>query len=317
KSWFRAPDLAGRSLERKVEGALAGLLIRSEKREFGRLPDDNSVPWHQLCREEVLVSGCVDVEAVSVEILGYETDLVGLGIDRFGESWRINFAESQRRNVIHVRDAAKSVEKILSVPDRLDALAWGTICLNLVLVIYPEIVHPELGLIAGCRPELSSSGKPSKAVILQTQQQVHAGTDSPEKARAYDGPLLRRSPNVWKQEPGMARLAGNGGTHDGEVEKRDAQESDDRTTRYGLVVQLHLGVAGGKGPTLCFAIASRKPAMFHRVRILIQALNLLTLDVKGALRVKHLRSVSLDVIGILRVSRLGRPARGVDVAAAV
>ena len=116
----------------------------------------------------------------------------------------------------------------------------------------------------------------------------------------------------------MARFAGDGGTQEGEVENRDAQESDDRITRYGLVVQLQLGAAGGKGPTLCFAIASRKPAMFYRVRILIQTHNFLSLDVKGVRRVKHLRPVSLDVIGILRVKHLRPGARiGVDEAVAV
>jgi hypothetical protein len=104
----------------------------------------------------------------------------------------------------------------------------------------------------------------------------------------------------------MARFAGDGGSHDGKIEKRDAQESDDGPTCDGLVVQLHLSLVGGKGPTLCFAIAIRKPAMFYRVRVLIQAHNFLSLDVKGVLRVKHPRPVTLDVIGIHGVKRLRR-----------
>src|SRR5713226_7324095 len=122
EAWFRASHPGCGGIERKIQRSAPHLLIRSRKRNTGRLADGDGISRHARRGEEVLVTRRVEVQAVGVKTLGQETRLMELGSDGLGEVVAEGLAKSQRGDVVHVHHAAEAVSQVFRLPDGAHAV---------------------------------------------------------------------------------------------------------------------------------------------------------------------------------------------------
>ena len=86
------------------------------------MPKDDRIPGHLRRRKEILIARGVDVDAISVKVLGQEPGLMDFRGDSLGEVVGVSEPKGQRSNVVDVQDAAKAVSQVTSLPDGAQAL---------------------------------------------------------------------------------------------------------------------------------------------------------------------------------------------------
>src|SRR3989442_3291335 len=170
ETWCRASHPGGGGTKRKIQRRSPHLLVRSRKRNTGRLPNDDGIARHAGRGKEVLVTRRVKVQAVGVKTLGQKTRLMELGSDGLGEVVAEGLAKSQRGDVVHVHDAAEAVSQVFRLPDGAQAVTGRARLAGPApsFVAFGIVMHPAFGPGTPASPSTPAYASSASGSILPT-----------------------------------------------------------------------------------------------------------------------------------------------------